>query len=636
MFNNLGKFFFFILFLSCSLFGAKLPELSSNDVSSILKQIMQAHVSCKELTPLLVKRALKAYLEELDPMKCYLLESELEPWLNPTEEQALEYLSLVQNSDFTPFFALHEKMVEAIERRSALENELATVELPKTARFKDFHSPPFTTNIEALKQRLLHLKALQIKAVEKLESKDRDKALQRIEKRKSALEAEISTSCEEERKNFIFTHVLKAFASAFDPHTAYFTPTEASQFLIQVQQRLFGIGAQLRDDMSGFTIVKIIEGSPAWHIGVLKNNDRIIAIDKEPVVGMEITDAVQLIRGKEGTLVNLTILRENPEGDQTFSVDITRGEVVIHEARIASRVIPFGDGVIASISLFAFYQDPQHSSASDLYEEITKIKREHKLQGIILDLRQNSGGVLPQAVAVTSLFIRKGIVVSIKDNQGKVESLRNIEDKTIWDGPLIVLTSKASASASEIVAQTLQDYGRALTAGDPSFGKGTFQMFTLDSEKGTVNPKGEFKVTRGRYYTVSGKSPQLVGVKADIVVPGVLSQSEIGECYAQYALETDVIKENFEDDLSDIPSPRREEALWLYRYNLQPRLKSYTRFLPQLKRNSELRLKEDKFYQSFLEELKKEEPEHIVLFAEADIQLRECINILKDLIILSN
>lgn len=634
---------FSLLILSQALLGSKLPEIDERDVSTILKQMMEAHVAQKALTPDLVERALEHYIDELDPIKTYFLEGEIQSWLTPSPDLLNELVNSMQKNDFATFTAIHETMCKAIKRRKNLNAKIEKKDLPQNVSVKEFKDLKWAKTEEELEERLLRIKALQIHAAEKLDTESKEKALQRIEKHKKANEEEICTNEPKERKKLILTHILKAMASSFDSHTAYFTPLEASQFMIQVQQRLFGIGAQLRDDLNGFTVVKIIEGSPASHTD-LKVNDRLIAINKEPVVGMEITDAVELIRGEEGTKVTLSVLRTSPESkaEEKLEIVVTRGEVVIKEARIESKTLPFGDGVIAEIALHGFYQDQSRSSAGDLYEEITKIRKEYKLKGIILDLRDNSGGVLPQAVAVTGLFITKGIVVGIKDNTGHVEYLREINGKTIWDGPLVVLTSKGSASASEIVAQTLQDYGRAIVVGDEhTYGKGTFQTFTLDAaSNGRVNPKGEFKVTRGRYYTVSGRSPQLVGVHPDIIVPGPYSALEIGEKHAKFALANDAIQENFRDDLSDIPVEQREQVSWLYRFNLQPKLKTYTRSLETLQHNSELRLKDDPLYQTFLSQLKKGEEEvalaTVELYAKADLQLKEAVNVMKDLIVLLN
>jgi len=437
----------------------------------------------------------------------------------------------------------------------------------------------------------------------------------------------------------IYSKILKATASALDTHSAYFTPEEAKQFMINVQQRLFGIGAQLRDDLNGFTVTKLVEGGPAYNAKELKVKDRIIAVNGEPVVGMDIIDAVELIRGEENTPVVLTVMREHEEGEEEKKdITIVRGEVVLKEARFESSHEPFGDGVIAYLKLHTFYQDPESSSAQDLARELNKLKDEHKVKGVILDLRYNSGGLLTQAVAVAGLFIGKGTVVSIKDNTGFVQHLRNVDNNAIWKGPLIILVNRASASAAEIVAQALQDYGRALIVGDDhTYGKGSFQTFTLMPQAEQPNPEGEYKVSRGIYYTVSGKTPQMMGVISDIVLPSSLSESEIGEQYAKYPLAKDEIKPNFDDDLSDIPPYQREKLRQLYKADLQPKLDLYSPYLEILRTNEEHRLKNNKNYQTFLNELKKKKDKiegEEEDFGQSDLQLGEAISIMKDLIVL--
>jgi len=622
------------------LWGAKLPDIDAKDVSTLLAQMTEAHATHKTISCELVKRALACFAQELDPSKTYFLASELDPWLHPTQEQLDLWTQQVKEENFSCFCHIHACMLAAIERRSRYDKLIENIPLPDQVSIKEFKDIMWAENETALQERLLKIKYLQQQALSKLDKEAYNKAQARITKHRQAREEEIRGDTFQDRVKFIFCHTVKAFATSFDNHTCYFTPAEAAQFLIQMQQRLVGIGAQLRDDLTGFSIVSIIEGGPASRNKDIKNGDRIIAINGEPVVGLEITEAVELIRGEEGTTVHLTVLREENEEEQRYEIDITRGEVVLKEARIESSTLPFGDGVIAVIALHTFYQDPIHSSGSDLYEEITKIRKDHKLKGLILDLRHNAGGVLPQAVTVTGLFITKGIVVSIKDNQDHIEHLRELDGKMAYDGPLIVLTSKASASAAEIVAQTLQDYGRAIVVGDEhTFGKGTFQTFSLDSSfSSKINPKGELKVTRGRYYTVSGKSPQLVGVIPDIIVPGILSKAEIGEQYSSYPLETDVISENFQDDLADIPTLQREHIRWLYRFNLQAKMKMYSRFLPLLQENSRQRSGNDIFYQKFLSDLDQEDLDDVTrqVYMQHDFQLHETVNIMRDLILLLN
>lgn len=639
------KSLIFSLLLLTSALSAKLPDITPNDVTSKLNEIMKVHASYKHLNNVLIGRILQNYLEELDPTKTYFIESDIDQWVNPTEALSAKVLTDYTKGNFEVFGQIHDKMAETIQRRHELEKQIDLANLPKRVKVSDFKDMKWAKDDQELLNRLTNLKALQMESLSKLNEELKEKSLQRISKRQAKFEEDILVADPTQKERSILTNVLKASASALDSHTAYFTPDEAQQFMISVQQRLFGIGAQLRDDINGFTIVKIVEGGPAANSKELKLKDRIIAVNGEPVVGMDIIDAVDLIRGDENTPVVLTVIRDvsdNKEHPREEKLDVTlkRGEVVLKETRYESSTEPFGDGVIAYLRLHSFYQDPEHSSADDLEQELKKLREQFNVKGVILDLRNNSGGMLSQAVSVTGLFISKGVVVSIKDDAGNVQHLRHLDSKTSWDGPLVILVNRASASASEIVAQTLQDYGRALVIGDDhTYGKGSFQTFTLNGSKNSaVNPKGEYKVTRGRYYTVSGKTPQLTGVISDIVIPGVYSESEIGEKFGKHPLENDFIKENFDDDLSDIPFLQRERIRILYKFDLQKKLNTYQPYLDALKKNSQYRIQQDKNYQNFLKELKKQDeadPENIEEFGQNDLQLQEAYNVVKDVIFLS-
>jgi carboxyl-terminal processing protease len=619
---------------------AKPPQLTPRDTRVKIEEILKAHVCHQKLNEEIVSRAIQNYLDELDPGKTYFLESDIQMWLTPSQALLNQTLEGYGREDFSVFEQIHEKMLFATERRNKLEKQIDTAPLIKNAQSSDFKDIKWAKTTEELAERLLKIKSLQLQTAEKISPETKDQFFQRLTKRRLNRESELAGTSLPERKQLILSYVLKATSSALDSQTIYFTPNEANQFMIQVQQRLFGIGAQLRDDLSGFSVVRIVEGSPASQANKLKVGDRIVAVDKEPVVGMDITEAVELIRGPQGSTVELTVLRDSKEGDQTkedkFNVEIVRGEIVLKESRLDTSYEPYGDGIIAILHLFSFYQDSSSSSASDLKAAIETLQKEHNVKGVILDLRNNAGGLLPQAVAVTGLFIDKGIVVSVKDNTGQVQHLRNVENRKTWDGPLFVLTARTSASAAEIVAQTLQDYGRAIVIGDPeTFGKGTFQTFTLESTHfGKVNPKGEYKVTRGRYYTVSGKSPQLVGVKADIVVPGIYSEMEIGEKHSKFPVGTDQIAANFNDDLSDVPPVHRAQLNKIYKTHLQTILTTYQPYLSLLKNNSELRQKQNKNYQNFLKEIAKKDEfsESFEHFGQNDLQLIEATNIMKDLI----
>lgn len=634
---------FFHLFLPlfvawCSLAICKPPELTSRDTRVKIEEILKAHATYHTLNAELMQRTLQNYLENLDPSKMYLTESEVTKWTEPSEELLAKALESYKKEDFTVFEELHHVMVNAIERRRQFEISLKSMTPPTGIQHTDFKDITWAKNESELLDRLLKIKGLQIETADKLDGETQATFFQRMEKRRLNREDELMADSPEHRKQVVLCHVLKATAGALDSQTMYFTPSEANQFMMQVQQRLFGIGAQLRDDLTGLTIMRILENSPASVDNKLRVGDRIIAVGNEPVVGLDITEAVELIRGPQGTPVVLTILRKNGEGteEEKLKIEIVRGEVVLKDTRMESDHHPFGDGSIGILKLHSFYQDSKYSSASDLAEAIDKLKKEQNVQGIILDLRSNAGGLLPQAVSVAGLFMTKGVVVSVKDYTGAIQRLRNIESKIAWDGPLIILVNRASASASEIVTQTLQEYGRAIVVGDPeSFGKGTFQTFTLESANyGRVNSKGEYKVTRGRYYTVSGKSPQLVGCSSDIVIPGIFSKMEIGEKFSKFPLDTDQIASSFDDDLSDIPALHRNQVMRLYKFNLQPVVTTYKPYLEVLKKNTQHRQSLNRNYQTFLQEisLKDFNTEPSATFGQSDLQLAETVNLMKDLI----
>lgn len=639
-------FIFVCLFGCFSSVECKLPELTSTIVTTKLNEIMKAHASHKKLTPILIERTLNNYLEILDPTKSYLIESDIDTWLHPSEALLTQIQRDYNRNNFSEFEKIHQVMAQAIQRRHTWEKEIDFNNLPKHVNPEEFKNMKWTKDKKDLLTRVERIRALQIEGSEKLAADQKDITLKRIEKRQTKFEEDIQAKDPVHREQFLLSNVLKATASSLDTHTAYFTPDEATQFMIHVQQRLFGIGAQLRDDLNGFSIIKIIDGGPAAENKDLKVKDRIIAVNDEPVVGLDIIDAVELIRGEEGSPVKLTVIRDTVDADnlkkeEKLDISLKRGQVVLKETRYESAYEPFADGVIAYLRLYSFYQDPDSSSAEDLARELNKLKKDHRVKGVILDLRYNSGGLLSQAVEVTGLFITKGVVVSIKDDAGKVQHLRALEGHSEWTGPLTVLVNRASASASEIVAGTLQDYGRALIVGDDhTFGKGSFQTFTLNStnQNNNVNPQGEYKVTRGRYYTVSGKTPQLTGVASDVVIPGPLSETEVGEKFAKFPLENDEIKPNYDDDLSDIPFYQRDKIKLLYKFDLQPRLLTYQPYLEQLQKNVAYRIEKNQNFQSFLKELKKKEfieDEDGEEFGQNDLQLAEAYNLMKDLILLT-
>lgn len=633
-----------IILLSSYTIKVKPPELTPSITKKKMDEILHAHVSYKSFDDLLIKQVVEGYLDSLDPLKTYLLRSEVLEYISLSDEMCQQIKDDIQKEDFAIFEKIYNAMVSAITRRNRLEKDIPLVPSEKKISLEEFKNSSWAETEEMLTDRLVQLRILQTESCLQ-DDKAREQLVQRITKKRLIKEQELVSYSPEFQKKHMLSLILKSFASSLDSYTVYFTPSETQSFIIQVQQRLFGIGAQLRDDLNGFTVVRLLEGSPVEKCGLIKKGDRIIAVNEEPVVGLDIVDAVELIRGPKGSAVTLTFSREHFEKEklintEIFNVDVTREEIILNESRFETNIQPFGDGVIAHLRLFSFYQDPNSSSVEDLKKEILRLSKEHNLLGVILDLRSNPGGLLPQAVAVAGLFVKKGIIVSVKGKHDQVQHLRNLHSTVIWDGPLIVLTNRASASASEIVAQSLQDFGRAIIIGDDyTFGKGSYQTFTLEpsiNQNIRINPQGEFKVTRGRYYTVSGKSPQFTGTKTDIEVPGILSKLEVGERFTKNPLKNDSIAPNFQDTLSDLSMLQKKRLQKIYLTDLQKPLIMYHPYLATLKKNSQIRIQQNRTYQNFLANLSEADisESNLDSLGQSDLQLEETISIMKDLLIL--
>lgn len=361
----------------------------------------------------------------------------------------------------------------------------------------------------------------------------------------------------------VFELYMTSLAHAYDPHSDYMGHSQFENFNIQLQLSLFGIGAVLRSE-DGYCKIESLTEGPASKSGKIKPGDRIVAVaqgDKEPVdvVGMKLTKVVEQVRGPKGTVVRLTLI---PAGSSDSSarkvVTLVRDEVKVEDAEAKAKLfeMPTQDGRkarIGVVDLPSFYHNDgknklePKSMTVDVARLIARLKAEH-VDGIILDLRNNGGGFLEEAIALTGLFIKKGPVVQTKEPTGEVVVDSDNDPSLLYDGPLVVLTSRFSASASEIVAGALQDYGRALIIGDKStFGKGTVQAPEplapyLDQRKWEhVYDPGVLKLTIRKFYRAGGSSTQLEGVIPDIELPSIRSYLDVSERSMENALQWDTV-----------------------------------------------------------------------------------------------
>ncbi len=343
---------------------------------------------------------------------------------------------------------------------------------------------------------------------------------------------------------------LSALARAFDPHSDYMSPIEAKNFDINsIDMQLTGIGAVLTTDEGYTKIVRVMAGGPAGKSGLIKANDKIIAVknpgEKEAtdLLDMGINDVVQLIRGKKGTVVELTIIPAGKSESKIIKItrDVVKLEDSLAKAFIIERKIKGKTEKLGIINLPGFYKD-----CSDHCKTLLERLKNEKVEGIVLDLRMNGGGLLNESVNIVGHFIDLGPAVQIKDFQGKNKVLGDTRRGVVYDGPLVVAVSPMSASASEIVAAALQDHGRAVVVGSKStHGKGTVQQVLPLNRRILANlgdDSGRLKFTISKFYRVNGSTTQRLGVTPDVQLPSVFDYLGTGEAELPRALEADKIK----------------------------------------------------------------------------------------------
>ena len=362
----------------------------------------------------------------------------------------------------------------------------------------------------------------------------------------------------------IFEVFMNSFAHVFDPHSSYFSPRNSEEYRIQMSLSYEGIGASLQLVDDYVTVLNVLPGGPAAVNGTLTANDRIIAVGEGKsgklvdVIGWRLDDVVQIIRGKVGTTVRLQILPAGAApGSSEKSLELVRNKVTL-EAQAAQkqvRKVKRGDTELSVgiINVPSFYQDFDAKSAGakdyrsttrDVRKLIEELKQQDHITTLIMDLRGNGGGHLTEATGLSGLFIPGGPVVQLRETGGRVEVLDDPEPTVAWDGPLIVLVDRFSASASEIFAAAIQDYGRGLIVGQQTYGKGSVQnLYPLDRYALGPDPGfGQLTVTIGKYYRVTGESTQHRGVQPDITMPTSISTEEVGESTRESALPWDRIR----------------------------------------------------------------------------------------------
>ena len=567
------KKIFFTLFVSLTFIfiSWKYHEVKFDDPNKdkllieLLKYVLEkGHYQSQDINDELSVKVFNSYLDMIDPQKKYFLNSDLKEFKKYEKLIDDQWLSY----DLTFFNLTHERLVQRI---SEVELFLPIL-FKKTFEFEsdekinvDFENLSFPKNDKERKDRwrkqlkfsMLDLYDIKILDQKKLVESNSD----HVKKSKSDLLKEsleiVKNNINDifdlmndlERKDW-FSNYVNSFVTQYDPHTIYFKPEDKERFDVNISGRFDGIGARLQKRDGGIEIVQIILGGPLWKDKKIEAGDEIIKVgepgnDPVNVIGMRIDDAIKLIKGPKGTVVELTVRRKADNEIKTFP--ITRDEVVLEESYAKSTLIKKNNKTYGLITLPKFYVDfndyKEINCASDVKKEIINLKKEG-IEGLVLDLRNNGGGALQTVVDMTGLFIETGPIVQVKSIGNRKKVLYDKDPSVIWDGPLVILVNQMSASASEIMAAALQDYERAVVIGsDNTFGKGTVQN-VLDLNRFLSNSDfdlGALKITTEKFYRINGGSVQLKGVESDIVTPNTYSHIEIGEADEKNPLKWDQI-----------------------------------------------------------------------------------------------
>ncbi len=533
-------------------------EFVSNDKDRLLIElishvIQRGHFNVKSLNDDMSEQIFHTYLESIDGQKRFFLQSdyrEFTKYMYRIDDQ-------LRNLDLTFFDLTYQRLILRM-------NEVENLYVSLLSRPFDFERKesfdtdyeeqlfPLSSTSRAEKWRKqLKLSTLSVlyDKVEEARKKDEETTAEQVSPSWAVLEQEARETTRENMENYFnlmnelerkdwFDIYLNAFVLQFDPHTNYFNPDDKDRFDMNMSGKFEGIGARLSKRDQAIKVVDIIVGGPLWRDQLMEVGDEIQLVrqdegDAVDIRSMRLDDAIKLIKGPKGSTVYLTIKKV----DGTIqTIPVKRDLVVLEESYARSSVINRLDQRYGLIHLPKFYVDfksyKERNAAHDVEQEIVNLK-EAGVEGLIIDLRNNGGGSLQTVVDIAGLFIDKGPIVQVKSTVSKTEVLRDRDDKTLWDGPMVILVNELSASASEILAAALQDYERAIVLGSKqTFGKGTVQnvvdlnRFLSNSTYGNL---GALKITTDKFYRINGGSTQLEGVKSDVITPDRYSYVDVGE-----------------------------------------------------------------------------------------------------------
>lgn len=553
------------------------PEPYQKETSRWLVRLLeQLHYKPMKLDDAFSEKILNNYIEILDSNKIYFYADDIQSF----EMYKDKVDDAIKTGNVELAFNIFSLYIKRIKNRTDYSLELLNQPFDFTLDEEyvwDREDSPRITNEKDMNE-LWRKKIKNDYLNLKLVGKEETKIIDILSKRYKRIAKRVSESNNED----VFQYFMNSYATLIEPHTSYLAPRTSENFRINMSLSLQGIGALLGSKDEHVTINKIIKGGPAEKQGQLKNGDKIVAVGQGDsgtsidVVGWRVDDVVEKIRGDKGTVVRLYVLSEEDAQDsKPHEVSITRDKVKLEEQAAQYQILKVKNGMqekkVGVINLPAFYLDFEAKARGDKdyrstttdVRNILEIFKTEKVESLVMDLRNNGGGSLIEARDLTGLFIDKGPVVQIKSSRGGITVDRDADKLIAWNKPMVVLSNRASASASEIFAAALQDYGRAVVVGERSFGKGTVQsLIPLDNYSSSKeHPMGQLKLTLSQFFRINGGSTQNRGVIPDIQFPERAGSDSYGESEYENALPWTSIKRsnyNMQGDLTrDIPQLRK-------------------------------------------------------------------------------
>ena len=536
--------------LSSSVWALAPTAAQSETIESLIATLEERHYAGKRYDDQLSAQHLNAYIDNLDPQRMFFTQEDIEAF--STWEKTLDDLS--RAGDLSPAFSIfnryHDKLRTRLEQTlEALPEQVAAFDYGVKEYLEiDGSTRPWADNTVELDERWrkqLKNQALSLHLAEQPLEDILETLTRRYQTRLNRLD--------QYNEQDIFAVYANALTELYDPHTSYFSPRRAENFDINMSLSFDGIGAVLQTDDEHTKIVRLVPAGPADKGGQLKPSDLIVGVGQdtegpiENVIGWRLDEVVDLIRGPRDTYVRLEVIPAKGKTDERRIIAIQRNQVKLEEQSAQSEIIEVEDtdGQLRKIGIIdipAFYidfaalrrGDPDYKSTTRDVRKLIKELEADGAEGLVIDLRNNGGGSLQEANDLTGLFIEYGPTVQIRSAERRVWRDGKRRRSAYYEGPVSVLINRLSASASEIFAGAIQDYGRGIVVGDRSFGKGTVQSL-LDL------PEGQLKVTESKFYRISGDSTQHRGVVPDITFPSLFDHEEIGESSLDNALDWDQI-----------------------------------------------------------------------------------------------